>query len=94
MLMTADQQELLHSTAHGLSDWYVRKGPVRLDDAMAQTLKGVPVSIKDATTDHRVQYREQAQREGIVSMLSLPLIRRGKVRVSPLLRSTTVGCSR
>jgi len=79
MLMTVDQQQLIHTVAHGLSDWYVRKGPVRLDDTMANTLKGAPVTIMDATTDPRVQYREQAQREGIVSMLSLPLIRRGKV---------------
>jgi len=79
MLMTPDQQQLIHTVAHGLSDWYVRKGPVRVDGAMAQSLDGKPVAILDATTDPRVQYREQAKKEGIVSMLSLPLMRRGKV---------------
>lgn len=79
MLMTPDQQQLIHTVAHGLSDWYVRKGPVRVDDAIAQSLAGKPVAILDATTDSRVQYREQAKKEGIVSMLSLPLMRRGEV---------------
>jgi len=79
MLMTPDQQQLIHTVAHGLSDWYVRKGPVRVDGAMAQSLGGKPVAILDATTDSRIQYREQAKKEGIASILSLPLIRRGKV---------------
>ena len=28
MLLTTDRQQLIHSVACGLSDWYVRKGPV------------------------------------------------------------------
>jgi len=79
MLLTPDQQQLLHTVAYGLSDWYVRKGPVIVDAAIAQALKGMPVTILDAASDPRVQYREQAEREGVASMLSLPLTRRGKV---------------
>ncbi len=79
MLLTPDRQQLIHTVAHGLSDWYVRKGPVRVDAAIAQALDGKPVAILDATTDTRVQYREQAKKEGIVSMLSFPLMRRGQV---------------
>lgn len=79
MLLTPDREQLIHAVAHGLSDWYVRKGPVRVDAAMAQSLDGKPVAIVDATTDSRVQYREQAKKEGIVSMLSIPLMRRGQV---------------
>lgn len=79
MLLTPDQQQLIHTIAYGLSNWYVRKGPVRVDAAIAQALGGKPVAILDATSDPRVQYREQAKREGVVSMLSLPLMRRGEV---------------
>lgn len=79
MLLTSDRQQLMHTIASGLSDWYVRKGPVMVDTAIAQALDGKPVAILDATTDTRVQYREQAKKEGIVSMLSLPLVRRGQV---------------
>ncbi|MBM4445898.1 MAG: HAMP domain-containing histidine kinase [Chloroflexi bacterium] len=79
MLLTPDRQELIHSVACGLSNWYVRKGPVRVDAAIAQALDGKPVAVLDATTDTRVQYKEQAKKEGVVSMLSLPLTRRGQV---------------
>lgn len=79
MLLTPDRQQLLHTIASGLSDWYVRKGPVRVDAALAQALEGKPVMVLDASADPRVQYREQAKKEGIVSMLSVPLMRRGEV---------------
>jgi signal transduction histidine kinase len=79
MLLTTDRQQLIHSVACGLSDWYVRKGPVRVDAAIAQALDGKPVAVRDATTDPRIQYKDQAKKEGVVSMLSLPLTRRGQV---------------
>src|SRR4030043_1133897 len=81
MLLTPDRQELIHSVACGLSNWYVRKGPVRVDAALEEALDGKPVAILDATTDRRVQYKEQAKKEGVVSLLSLPLTRRGQVIV-------------
>jgi signal transduction histidine kinase len=79
MLLTPDRQQLIHTVDCGLSSWYVRKGLVRVDAAIAQALDGKPVAILDATTDLRIQYREQAKKEGVVSMLSLPLMRRGQV---------------
>ncbi len=79
MLLTTDGTQLIHTVAHGLSDWYMRKGPVVVDENIAQALQGKPMAVLDATTDHRIQYREQAKREGIVSMLSLPLMRRGHI---------------
>ena len=79
MLLTEDKQQLIHTIAYGLSDWYIRKGPVQVDIAIADALRGEPVAILDATNDPRVQFREQARREGVVSMLSLPLMRRGEI---------------
>jgi len=79
MLLTTDRQQLIHSVACGLSDWYVRKGQVRVDAAITQALDGKPVAVRDATTDPRIQYKDQAKKEGVVSMLSLPLTRRGQV---------------
>jgi signal transduction histidine kinase len=79
MLLTPDRQQLIHTVAHGLSDWYVRKGPVKVDASMAESLFSKPVAILDATTDPRVQFRKQAKKEGLASILSLPLMRRGEV---------------
>ena len=79
MLLSADRKILLHTAAYGLSDWYVRKGPVSADKSIAQALEGEPVAILNAAEDERIQYREQARQEGIASMLSAPMIFKGEV---------------
>jgi signal transduction protein with GAF and PtsI domain len=84
MLLTPDEKVLLHTAAYGLSDWFVRKGPVSADKSMSETLKGKPVTVLDATTDDRVEYRKQVKQEGIASILSIPV----------KLREETVGVMR
>ena len=79
MQLTPDRQQLLHTAAYGLSDWYIRKGPVKLDPIIAEALKGTPMVVDDVSTDTRVQYKVQAVKEGIASMLSLPLILRDEI---------------
>jgi GAF domain-containing protein len=79
MLLTPDRKVLLHTMAYGLSDWFVRKGPVSADKSTAETLEGKPVAVLDATTDDRVEYRKQIKQEGIASILSVPLKLREKV---------------
>ena len=79
MLLTPDRKLLLHTAAYGLSDWYVRKGPVSADKSIAEALEGKPVSVLDAVEDDRIQYRKQAKEEGIASMLSVPVMLREEV---------------
>ena len=79
MLLTPDRKLLLHTAAYGLSNSYFRKGPVSADKSISEALKGRPVDVFNATTDVRIQYREQAKREGIASILSVPMMLRGKV---------------
>ncbi len=79
MLLSPDRKVLLHTSAHGLSDRYVRKGPVSADKSISQALEGKPVAILDAAEDERIQYREQAKQEGIASMLSAPILLKGNV---------------
>lgn len=79
MLLTAERDVLLHTVAYGLSEWYVRKGPVAVGQIISDVLEGKPVAVLDATTDERVLYREQAKKEGIASMLSVPMRLRGEV---------------
>ncbi|MGC8657657.1 MAG: response regulator [Desulfomonilaceae bacterium] len=65
---------------HGLSRNYVDKGPLDASKSLSETtLSGKPVWIEDATTDPAVQYPSEAKREGITSILSVPLIIRNKV---------------
>jgi len=79
LLLTPDKEQLVHSTSYGLSNWYLKKGPVRADTILPEVLEGKPVAILNASQDPRVQYKEEARREGIASTLSVPLMPRGEV---------------
>ena len=50
-------------------------------------MKGAPHFVLDASTDPGIQYPEEARREGLVSVLSLPL--KGKIKVIGTLRLYT-----
>ena len=79
LLFDAASCRLLHAVSHGLSDWYLRKGFIDADKSLSDTLQGEVVTVFDAATDSRVQYRELAQRQGIASIASVPLMQRGSV---------------
>jgi len=85
MLLSPDKKVLLHTAACGLSDWYIRKGPVSADKSLSDALEGKVVAVLHATEDERIQYREQAKKEGIASILSVPMMLReeniGVIRV-------------
>jgi len=79
LLFDAASRRLLHAVSYGLSDWYLRKGFLDADKSLSDTLEGGVVVVVDVATDQRVQYREMAQRQGIASMLSVPLRQRGSI---------------
>jgi len=66
-------------SAQGLSEAYTNKGPVEADKSLARALEGEPHFVLDAPTDPTVQYPDAAAKEGIVSMLAVPLKGREKV---------------
>lgn len=67
--------QLQLSAAHGLSRDYLAKGPVEIRNSPldSETLKGNVVIIQDVSVDARFQYAAAARREGIVSILCVPL---------------------
>jgi len=78
-LNTASRElELLAS--YGLSHAYLCKGPLSMDKSIPQVFEELTVFIADVRTDPAVQYPEEAEREGILSMLSVPILVREKVR--------------
>lgn len=79
LLLSPDRRRLYHSAAYGLSDWYIRKGPVNVDQSMTEAIEGRPVCVYDAGSDPRVQYGPQNVKEGIASILSVPVRLRGDV---------------
>ena len=91
MLLDDKGEQLEVMASFGLSDSYVRKGPLSADKSIFETLKGKSVIIEDAASDPRVQYPAEAKREGIASIVSLPIILRERV-VGVLRLYTAVPC--
>jgi len=79
-LLDEKKQRLELATAHGLSDAYLKKGPVEVEKSLVdrEALQGKSVAIIDVTKDGRWQYPEEARREGIRSVLCVPLLVRDK----------------
>ena len=73
-LVNETTRELEMIASRGLSESYLKKGPVHMEKSIRETLKGVPVLILDATVDPRIEYPQENEREGIASILSLPII--------------------
>ncbi len=75
-LLDEDQRRLFTRAAYGLSQRYLDKGPVDLDKSRVdqEVLKGKPVMILDATRESGFQYPEEIRREGIQSLLCIPLM--------------------
>ena len=78
-LVNRKTHELEMAGSYGLSDKYVNKGPLSALQSIAQSLEEGPVAIYDVSDDPRIQYPEEATEEGIASILSVPLIIRGKL---------------
>jgi signal transduction histidine kinase len=75
------------ASAVGLSEAYLNKGHLDAERSLKRALEGEPHFVLDASTDPGVQYPEEAKREGIMSMLALPL--KGRERVIGALRLYT-----
>ncbi|MBT8361633.1 MAG: GAF domain-containing protein [Desulfobacterales bacterium] len=72
-LLNQTTNELKVAASHGLSDEYLNKGPLSALHSIAQSLEDGPVAISDISHDPRLQYPEEAQKEGIASILSVPI---------------------
>jgi len=73
-LVNRKTDELELATAFGLSDEYINKGPVSALRSIAQSLEDGPVAIYDVADDPRIQYPDEARKEGIASILSVPIV--------------------
>lgn len=78
-LMDEARRTLELAASYGLSGGYFKKGAVQADLSVSEAMVGRTVVIRDARIDPRIQYPEAARREGIVSILSIPIIVRGRV---------------
>ncbi len=79
-LLDEEQHLLRVGAAYGLSEEYLAKGPVDLEKSLIdrEALRGKAVAVFDVTKDPGFQYPEEAAKEGIRSVLCVPLSVREK----------------
>jgi GAF domain-containing protein len=65
---------------YGLSRTYLDKGALSMDRSIPKVVEGETVHVADTSDDTRLQYPEAAGREGIASILSVPIFVKEKVR--------------
>jgi len=78
-LINRKTDELEIAASFGLSQEYLDKGPISSMSSIAESLKEGPVVIYDVGDDPRLQYPEEAIKEGIASILSVPISVHGNV---------------
>ncbi len=86
-LLNDTRKKLETRVAFGLSENYLAKGPLDADKSVTESIEGKTVFIEDIANDPRVQYPDEAKKEGIVSILSIPL--KAKENVIGVLRVYT-----
>ncbi|MGA9535143.1 MAG: GAF domain-containing protein [Desulfobacterales bacterium] len=59
--------------SYGLSEEFLNKGPVSAQSSLSKMLKDGTIDIQDVETEHSLQYRDAVRKEGIVSMLVVPI---------------------
>jgi signal transduction protein with GAF and PtsI domain len=74
-----EKKELEIFTTFGLSPGYLGKGAISSRRSIAAIYNQEPVVIKDTAATDLLQYPQEAQDEGIKSIVSLPVVFSGKV---------------
>ncbi len=78
-LLNEKTNEFEVAAAFGLSREYLEKGPISVLHSIAQSPDEGPVGVYDVSDDPRIQYPEAAKKEGIVSILAVPIMIQGKL---------------
>jgi bifunctional protein TilS/HprT len=76
--LNPQKEYLITVGAYGLSDLYLKKGPLDVRKSLPDILDGKVVFIANAAKDERVQYPETALAQGISSILGIPVLNKGE----------------
>ena len=78
-LVDRETRELGLVASSGLSKEYLQKGPIHFMQTIREAKDAVPIAIFDVMDDPRIEYPEQARKEGIASLLGVPIISHDKI---------------
>ena len=79
MLFDEREKQLFRVASHGLSENYTNKGPDFIDPQNSAFFKKEPVFVEDMASSPLINYPDAAEKEGIASMLSVPIMYGGHV---------------
>ncbi len=80
MLLDEKNKELVIRAAQSISEDYNRKLPLKVGEGIAGKvlLEKKPIQVYDVTQEKEYKYKDIAQKEGLASLLCVPLIVKGK----------------
>jgi bifunctional protein TilS/HprT len=76
--LNAQKEYLITVGTYGLSDLYLKKGPLDARRSLPDILEGQVVFIANAAKDGRVQHPQMALAQGISSILGVPILGKGE----------------
>ena len=81
MLIDEKSRELVIRATQSISEEYNKKPPLKLGEGIAGKVakENKPIAIKDVTKEKEYKYGDIARKEGLCSLLCLPLEVKGKV---------------
>ena len=78
-LVNRQDKELGLVASYGLSSEYLTKGPTHFKQSIREAKDAIPIAIYDVMDDPRIEYPEEAKKEGISSLLGVPIISHNKI---------------
>ncbi|MBD3272382.1 MAG: ANTAR domain-containing protein [Elusimicrobia bacterium] len=80
MLLDTNKNELIIEATQSLSERYIKKGNIKIGQSISGRALELarPIKVVDVRSDGNYQFPQIARQEGIVSMLSVPMLVRGK----------------
>ena len=78
-LLDASGKNLILRAAHGLSTEYLNRGTIDTEEPIFKALSGEPMVIENAPEDERINFPEATRKEGIQSILVVPIPIRGQI---------------
>ncbi|MDD5045244.1 MAG: GAF and ANTAR domain-containing protein [Candidatus Omnitrophica bacterium] len=81
MLIDEKKNELVIRATQSISEEYNKKPPLKLGEGVAGLVakENKPIAIKDVTKEKEYKHKDIAKREGLCSLLCVPLAVKGKV---------------
>ncbi len=81
MLIDEKKNELVIRATQSISEEYNKKPPLKIGEGIAGKVakENKPLAVKDVTEEKEYKYQDIAKREGLCSLLCVPLAVKGKV---------------